>query len=62
MKKEDECNDEKNVIENGKENIDVEVEMKTKIDDKYLIVLTEPATILSVACTLDAKVYFSNLL
>ncbi|VDO51719.1 unnamed protein product [Brugia timori] len=29
--------------------------METKIDDKYLVVLAEPSTILSVACTVDAK-------
>ncbi|CAG9530457.1 unnamed protein product [Cercopithifilaria johnstoni] len=31
------------------------MEVETKIDDNYLFVLTEPATVLLVACTLDAK-------
>ncbi|VBB32816.1 unnamed protein product [Acanthocheilonema viteae] len=41
--------------ENSNENIEVKMKMEAKIDDKYLLVLTEPATVLSVACTLDAK-------
>ncbi|VDM15055.1 unnamed protein product, partial [Wuchereria bancrofti] len=44
-----------NEIENNQENIEVKVKMGTKIDDKYLVVLAEPSTILSVACTVDAK-------
>ncbi|MCP9265145.1 PAS domain-containing serine/threonine-protein kinase [Dirofilaria immitis] len=50
--------------ENSEENSEMKLEVETKIDDRYngngitaekLFVLTEPTTVLSVACTLDAK-------
>ncbi|VDK78362.1 unnamed protein product [Litomosoides sigmodontis] len=46
---------EEDEIENVSANIEMKMEMNTEFDDKYLLVLTEPATVLSVACTLDAK-------
>uniref|UniRef100_A0A0R3RMZ4 PAS domain-containing protein n=1 Tax=Elaeophora elaphi TaxID=1147741 RepID=A0A0R3RMZ4_9BILA len=52
--KADESQDE-DEAKNSRENIEVKMEMKAKIGDKCLLVLTEPATELSVACTLDAK-------
>lgn len=44
--------------EDENESVNANIEMNTEIDDKCLVVLTEPATVLSVACTLDAKVSF----
>ncbi|EFO12515.1 hypothetical protein LOAG_16018, partial [Loa loa] len=48
-------NKDEDEIENCHENIETEMEMATNINDNSLLIPTESSTVLSVACTLDAK-------